>query len=132
MSPSAGKPSELELQVLSVLWDRGPMTVRELLDVLPDGKERAYTTVLTILQGMFRKGLVTHTQEGAAHVYHPAVTREAILHPVMRTLVQNVFSGDPSRVVQALLGSTDVSADELKEIRKLINQATRETQGEQR
>ena len=69
MSGAAIKPSDLELQVLSVLWDHGPRTVREILERIPDGKERAYTTVLTILQGMSRKGLVTHTQEGAAHVY---------------------------------------------------------------
>ncbi|MFV0446755.1 MAG: BlaI/MecI/CopY family transcriptional regulator [Planctomycetaceae bacterium] len=128
MSDRVAKPSDLELQVLSVLWERGPQTVRDILALLPDGKDRAYTTVLTILQGMSRKGFVTHTQDGPAHVYHPAVTRADVLHPMMRTLVQHAFGGDPSRVVQALLGSGDVSTDDLKEIRKLINRAVRDGQ----
>jgi predicted transcriptional regulator len=127
MVSESGKPSDLEMQVLSVLWEHGPSTVRQILERLPDGKQRAYTTVLTVMQGMSRKGLVTHTQEGAAHVYQPAVQRGEVLRPVMRTLLRNVFGGDPSRVVQALLESTPVSDEEMKEIRKLINAATRKS-----
>lgn len=123
MARKNSRPSELELQVLSVLWEHGPATVRQILERLPDGKARAYTTVLTVMQGMSRKALVTHTQEGAAHVYHPAVQQDQIIRPVMRTLLRNVFGGDPSKVVQALLDSTDVSGEELKAIRKLITTA---------
>lgn len=123
--PRAGQPSDLEMQVLGVLWEHGPSTVRQILERLPDGKQRAYTTVLTVMQGMSRKGLVTHTQEGVAHVYHPAVQQGAVVRPVMQTLLRNVFGGDPSRVVQALLESTTVSDEEMKEIRKLINAAAR-------
>ncbi len=120
------KPSDLEMQVLTVLWQRGPSTVRQVMERLPDGKERAYTTVLTILQGMDRKQLVTHTQEGNTHVFHPAVERAEVIQPVMRKLLDHVFGGDPSRVVQALLESTDVSEEEIREIRKLISRAARE------
>lgn len=123
--PEPSKPSDLEMQVLSVLWADGPSTVRQILGRLPDGKQRAYTTVLTVMQGMFRKGLVTHTQDGAAHVYRSAVNRDEVVQPVMKTLLRNVFGGDPSRVVQALLDSTQVSEAEMKEIRKLINAAAR-------
>jgi BlaI family transcriptional regulator, penicillinase repressor len=118
------KPSELEMQVLSVLWENGPSTVRQILERLPDGKQRAYTTVLTVMQGMSRKGLVTHTQEGAAHVYHSTVRRQEAVRPVMQKLLQNVFGGDPSKVVQALLDSTEVSEEEMNEIRKLIDAAS--------
>lgn len=127
MTARVGKPSELEMQVLSVLWAHGPSTVRQILERLPDGKRRAYTTVLTVMQGMSRKGLVTHTQEGAAHVYEPSVKRGEIVQPVMKTLLRNVFGGDPSQVVQALLDSTQVSEEEMKEIRKLINAAARKS-----
>ncbi len=120
----AAKPSDLEMQVLSVLWEHGPCTVRQILERLPDGKQRAYTTVLTVMQGMSRKKLVTHTQNGAAHVYHPAVRQDEVVRPVMQTLLRNVFGGDPSRVVQALLDSTQVSEDEMNEIRKLIDSAS--------
>lgn len=120
----ATKPSDLEMQVLSVLWEHGPLTVREILNRLPDGKDRAYTTVLTIMQGMTKKELVTRTKEGTAHVFHPAVSRDEILQPVMSRLLRNVFGGNPSQVVQALFNSTDVSRDDLAEIRKLIDEAT--------
>ena len=119
------KPSDVEMQVLSALWEHGPSTVRDVMDRLPDGKPRAYTTVLTILQGMDRKGLVTRTQEGTAHVFHPAVERPEVERPLMRKLLSHVFGGDPSRVVQALLESTDVSDGEIREIRKLLSSAAK-------
>lgn len=117
------KPSDLEMQVLSVLWEHGPLTVRDILNRLPDGKDRAYTTVLTIMQGMTRKELVTRTKEGTAHVFHPAVSRDEVLQPVMSRLLRNVFGGNPTHVVQALFDSTDVTSDDLAEIRKLIDDA---------
>jgi predicted transcriptional regulator len=120
------QPSELETQVLGVLWERGPSTVRQVLEHLPDGRERAYTTVLTVLQGMDRKGLVTRTQDGAAHVFHPAVSREDVVGPLMRRLLQNIFGGAPSRAVQALLDTAEVSPEEIKQIRKVINDAARQ------
>lgn len=131
MSPAKKpRPSELEMQALTLLWEQGPLTVRQLLERLPDGKPRAYTTVLAVMQGMTRKGLVTHTQDGPAHVYHAAVTREEALRPVMRTMLRNIFGGNPSRVLQALLDSADVTDAELREMRKLINAAAKSTREE--
>lgn len=124
---SIARPSELEMQVLGLLWDSGPATVRQILEGLPDGKDRAYTTVLAVMQGMQRKGLVTNTRDGQAHVYHPAVDRQQVVQPVMARLMQNLFGGDPSRAVQALLESTDVSSEELKRIRRVINDAARQS-----
>ncbi len=121
----SARPSELEMQVLGVLWDLGPATVRQILAALPDGKQRAYTTVLTVMQGMQRKGLVSATREGQTHVFQPAVERGQVVQPVLQTLMQNLFGGDPSRAVQALLDSTDVSDEEIKRIRRVINDAAR-------
>jgi len=118
------------LQVLSVLWERGPATVREVMRELPDGKTRAYTTVLTILQLMEKKGLVGHTRKGQAYTYHPEVDREKVVRPVVRTLLRNVFRGDPSAVVQSLLDCADVDASELKEMRRVINAAARRAREE--
>jgi predicted transcriptional regulator len=123
---SAIRPSELESQVLAVLWERGPSVVRDVQEALPDGRQRAYTTVLTTLQIMERKGLVTHDREGQANVYRPLVTRDQIAQPVVQTLVRNLFGGDATRAVQALLDSSDLSAAELKEIRRMINEAARD------
>jgi BlaI family transcriptional regulator, penicillinase repressor len=120
MTPAKNKPSDLELQVLSVLWERGPSTVRCVLEALPDGKARAYTTVLTVLQVMEKKGLLTHTREGMAHVYKPTVDRRRVAGPLLRGLVQRVFGGSPAAAVQQLLRETDVSEEELAKMRSLL------------
>ncbi|HYW78252.1 MAG TPA: BlaI/MecI/CopY family transcriptional regulator [Thermoguttaceae bacterium] len=122
------RPSDLETQVLSVLWEHGPSTVRQVFSRLPDGKERAYTTILTVLQGMERKRLVSRTRDGAAHIYRAEVDRDEVGEPVVKTLLRNVFAGDPARVVQALVNSAEVNADDLKQIRRVINQAARDMQ----
>jgi len=122
------KPSELELQVLGLLWEHGPRSVRDLLPLFPDGKERAYTTVLTVLQGMERKKLVNHRQEGLTYIYSPLVSHEQVVQPVLKTLLKNLFAGNPAKAVQALMNASEVSADDLKQIRKVINQAAREAE----
>jgi BlaI family transcriptional regulator, penicillinase repressor len=124
------RPTDLELQVLSVLWDRGDATVRDVMQALPDGKTRAYTTVLTILQLMEKKGLIGHTRQGLTYSYHAKVDRQQVVAPVMRTLLQNVFGGDPTAVVQSLFDSTSLNAEQLKEVRRVINEAARKTREE--
>ncbi|HEY0982655.1 BlaI/MecI/CopY family transcriptional regulator [Schlesneria sp.] len=125
------KPSELELQVLGLLWEHGPQSVRELLPLFPDGKERAYTTVLTVLQGMERKNLVSHRREGLTYIYSALVSREQVVQPVLKTMLKNLFSGNPAKAVQALMDASDVSAEDLKQIRKVINQAAREAENKE-
>jgi len=120
------RPSGLEMQVLGVLWERGPSTVREVLAALTDGKTRAYTTVLTVMQGMEKKQLVSHTHSGLAHVFHPQITRDEVVRPYMKTLLQNMFGGDPSQVVQALIDSSEFDDEQLREIRKVLNAAARQ------
>lgn len=120
------RPSELEMQFLSVLWENGPLTVRQLHELLRDGKSRAYTTVLATLQTMEKKGLVDHQREGMANVYRPIVAKEKIMKPFMNGLLQNFFSGDISSVVQSLIDSSDPNEDELKAIKKLINNEVKE------
>ncbi len=115
------KPSDMELQVLAVLWENGPSTVRQVLDAMPDGKQRAYTTVLSVMQVMEKKKLLDHTRDGLAHVYRPSVTRNQIYRPLMKDLLTNFFSGKASTAMQFLLAEADVDEAELKEIRRLIN-----------
>jgi len=126
------KPSEMELQVLGVLWDHGPLPAREVLERLPDGKRRAYTTVLSIMQVMEKKGLLTHSVEGRAHVYRPTVTRKQVMRPYVRTLLQNVFGGSPARALQQLLDEGPVDADELEAIRHLIDEHERDAKRDKR
>jgi BlaI family transcriptional regulator, penicillinase repressor len=114
------QPSSLELQVLSVLWENGPTTAREMLEALPDGKKRAYTTVLSVLQVMEKKGLVKHTTEGVTHVYKSVAKKRQVLRPMLRDMVSNVFGGSASSAMQHLLEENDISGEELDEIRAVL------------
>lgn len=114
------EPSKLEMQVLGVLWDRGPSTVREVLEALRDEKSRAYTTILTVMQVMEKKGLVSHDSEGNTHIYKAAVSRQKVAGPLLRTLVKTLFGGSPVSAVQHLVNEKGVSSQELAEIKKLI------------
>ena len=113
-------PSDLELQVLSVLWERGPLTVRQVLEAMPDGKQRAYTTILSVMQVMEKKGLLAHRAAGVRHVYRPKVKQRQVLRPLLRGLVQNVFGGSASAAVRQLVDATEDGADELVEVRRAL------------
>ena len=119
------RPSELELQVLGVLWDRGPSPVRAVLEAMPDGKDRAYTTILSVMQVMEKKGLVGHTQQGQANIYHAKAKRDHVLGPLMKDLLRNAFGGSPARALQCLLGGAELGEGELDEIRRVIDEAGR-------
>ena len=113
------EPSKLEMQVLSVLWKRGPLTVRDVLESMPDGKSRAYTTVLSVMQVMEKKGLLSHTTQGNTHLYKAQVSREEVAGPVLQGLVRQVFGG-AATAFQHLLSEKAVSQAELDEIKRLI------------
>jgi predicted transcriptional regulator len=108
------------MQVLALLWERGPATVREVQEALPDGKTRAYTTVLTVLQVMEKKGLLTHVSQGNTHVYQPTTTRRQTLGPVLKNLVRQLFGGSPATAMQHLLAESEVSPEELAKLKQLI------------
>lgn len=122
MKNSSRGPSNLEMQVLSLLWERGPCTVRQILEALPDGKARAYTTVLTVMQVMEKKGLLSHSSKGNTHVYAPKVSPKQTLGPLMRNLVRNLFGGSPAAAMQHLLSDNEVSREELSQLKDLIRQ----------
>jgi len=109
------------MQVLSLLWQKGPCTAREVLNALPDGKERAYTTVLSVMQVMEKKGLLSHDRKGNANLYKAKVRQKKIMEPVMSTLVKNLFGGSRTAAMQMLLGK-DVSQEEIAEIRQLLDE----------
>lgn len=115
------KPSELEMQILGVLWRSGPAPVRDVLAAMPDGKKRAYTTVLSAMQVMEKKGLLTRTREGMTDHWRPAVSKSRVLGPFLRNLVANVFGGQPAQVMQHLLQETDVDEVDVVAIRQLLD-----------
>jgi len=114
------EPSRLEMQVLSVLWRRGASTVREALAAMPDGKARAYTTILSVMQVMEKKGLVSHVAQGNVHVYQARVSRQEVAGPFLRGLVRQVFGGSAATALQHLLAEEPVSRRELDDIKEII------------
>lgn len=126
---SIAKPSDLEMQVLSFLWENGPSTAREVLEALPDGKKRAYTSILSVMQVMEKKGLLNHTNRGVAHVYKPAVKKSKIIQPFVRRVMTEVFGGRPVAMMQALLSEAEVSEGELAQIKQLLDEVSLTKQG---
>ena len=116
----SNSPTNLELQALSVLWAEGPSSVQTVLDNLPDGKERAYTTVLSVLQGMQRKKLVKRKKNGRAHLYVAAGSTSQILGPVTKEFVRDGFSGSIGEAVLQVLKSGNLTPEEKTEVTKAL------------
>jgi predicted transcriptional regulator len=112
------RPTDAELEILAVLWDRGPSTVREVAQVL--GRDHAYTTILKLLQIMTEKRLVQRRESGRLHVYTAAQSRERTQRRLVRDLVDRAFRGSAAQLVLHALATGKASPDELKEIRQLI------------
>lgn len=112
------QPSNLELQALSVLWHQGPSTVASIQESLPDGKDRAYTTVLTIMQNLERKDLVKCTRVGRAHVYAAASPREVIVRRATDDFLTNAFGGRLGEAVLAILSAGTLTPEEKTRIER--------------
>ena len=119
----ANSPSEFELQILGVLWEHGPLTVRQVMEKLTDGKTRAYTSVLSVMQVMHKKRLIKplKQREGLAHVYEAKVAREKVAKPLLKGLVTRVFGGRTGDVVQHLLADGNVDAKEIADLRAMLD-----------
>jgi predicted transcriptional regulator len=116
------KPTEAELGILNVLWERGPSTVRDVHDALYRGEGAGYTTALKLLQIMHAKGLVVRDDSERAHVFRPAVSKERTQRRFLLDIVQRVFDGSPSQLVlQALGGRPRATREEVEEIRALLD-----------
>ena len=118
------RPTDAELAILRVLWERGPSNVREVLNAMnaASPEPRAYTTVLRFLQIMTEKGLVVRSDGERTHVYSPKVPAERTQRQMVRDLMDRVFGGSVQELVLQALGSGKVSAAELREIKKLLNE----------
>lgn len=115
----APQPTDAELTLLGVLWQRGPSTVREVHDSLPGN--RGYTTTLKLLQNMTDKGLVRRDESRRSHVYAAAVAAERTQRQLLRDLLQRAFGGSPARLVVQALSSQPATAEELAEIRRVLD-----------
>lgn len=117
------QPSNLELQALTVLWHQGPSTVAKVLEELPDGKERAYTTVLTVMQNLEKKGHVRRVKHGRAHVYQAAHPQKSVVSDAVEEFVTNTFGGRLGEAIMALLASGALTAEEKTDISRHLKQS---------
>ncbi len=119
----SSRPTDAELEILRVLWDRGPSTVRQVHDVLSVDREFAYTTTLKLLQLMTEKGVAMREEDGRTHLYRAAVAQEETQRHLIRDLVDRAFGGSPSQLVMQALAAQPASPEELQEIRRLLERA---------
>ena len=114
-------PTEAELNILKVLWRRGPSTVRNVHEELYRNTEVGYTTTLKLLQNMFAKGLVTRNEEERQHVYAAAVSEQRTLNNLVRRWVDNSFAGSPVALAMRALDLKRVTREELASLKALIS-----------
>ena len=118
-------PSNAELEILQVLWKNGPSTVRSVHDQLSSERDVGYTTVLKIMQVMAEKRLVTRDESERSHVYAPAVEEKSVKRRLVSDLLDKAFDGSAAQLVMQALSDKRASAEDLKQIRKLLNESTR-------
>ena len=116
------KPTESELEILSVLWDKKNASVRTVHEELSKTKDAGYTTTLKLMQIMFEKKLVTRDDSNKTHIYAPAVTREKTQNQFLNRMIDGLFSGSASELVMQALGNNNTSKAELDKIRHLIDE----------
>lgn len=117
------EPTKSELEILQVLWQNGPSTVRVVNDTLNEHlREVNYSSTLKLMQIMLDKGLLKRSIEGKNHVYHPAERQEVTQARVIRGLATIAFGGSPAFLALRALGSGDTSPEELEQIKLLIQQ----------
>ena len=119
----APRPTDAELAILRILWDRGPSTVRQVHDILGRDRQAAYTTALKLLQIMTEKGLVERDERDRTHIYRARLSEETTQRQLVRDLVDRAFGGSSSKLVMQALASKRASAEELRDIRKAIDGA---------
>ena len=118
--PRQSHPTPAELEVLQVLWDEGPATVRQVMERLNPARPRGYTTVMSLLDVMHDKGMLKRKSEGRAFVYSPKVDQTKTLGKMVQDLLSRAFQGSSSTLVSHLLDQASPDPDELKAIRDAI------------
>src|SRR5687767_15745972 len=117
------RPTDAELEILRVLWELGPSTVRQVHEAQAGTRDTGYTTTLKMMQIMAEKGLVTRDESARTHVYAARVSQESTQRQLLNDLVDRAFGGSAKELVLRALSSHTTSDEELNEIRKLIDEA---------
>jgi BlaI family penicillinase repressor len=115
------KPTAAELEILQVLWEHGPSTVRDVCEILSRSKQTGYTTVLKLLQIMTAKGVVIRDEKERAHVYSAILPAESTKRQLVSDLVQRAFAGSASQLMMHALSGKKTSPEEIREIRRMLD-----------
>jgi len=115
------RPTDSELAILTILWERGPSTVRQVHEALADERETGYTTTLKLMQIMADKGLVTRNESARTHVYAAMASEQQTQRQLVKDLVDRAFGGSAAALVLQALNAEGATPAELREIRKLID-----------
>lgn len=115
------KPTESELEILQVLWDRSSATVREVHEEMSKTKDCGYTTTLKLMQIMFEKGLVKRDDSNKTHIYQPNISKDKTQKQMVGKMVNSLFGGSASQMVMQALGTGSTSREELEEIQRLLD-----------
>ena len=124
------QPTEVELAILRVLWDRGPSSVRQVHEALSAARDTGYSTTLKMMQVMFDKGLLRRDESVRPQVYRPAQPEARTQTQMVDDLIQKVFGGSARKLVLRAVQSEQVTAEELAEIRKLLKQMDKPSKGD--
>lgn len=120
MQSTNNTPTAAELEILTLLWEKEPLTVKEIHSVLVVNKEVGYTTTLKTMQNMVGKGILKREPNGKNHLYYSATPKEKTRGKLLDRFLETTFSGSASSLVQQLLGNKKTSQAELDEIKQLI------------
>ena len=116
------KPTDSELEILNILWEKGPSTVRDVHEVLEKNKDAGYTTTLKLMQIMHDKTLLKRDISNKSHVYTANVSQEKTQGQLVKRMIDNVFNGSASQLVMQALGNHKTNSKELEEIKKYLEE----------
>jgi predicted transcriptional regulator len=126
--PASKYPTELELQILKILWQQSPLLARDVQSSLAtDGRKLARTSVITTLNTMVEKEYLSREKQANSYLFSPRITEEEVGDLVLGDVVDRVFDGSTSAVLLKLFDVKDVDAEDLKELRRIINRKLKET-----
>lgn len=114
------KPTEKELEILQVLWDKGAVSVREVHEAMGGETANGYTTILKFMQIMHEKGLVTRQRNGKLHLYKAVPSLESTQQQILDKMINTIFQGSAAQLVMSALGNKKSSKEELNEIKKYL------------
>lgn len=125
--PASDHPTQMELLILKILWQRSPLPVRDIRAALAEmGRDIAHTSVITTLNIMVDKKYLKRTQQGNAFLFQPRVSQDDISQKMLGDFVNRVFDGSASAVMASLFDCSEIDEAELKELRRLINRKMKE------